>query len=728
MAYTEWVPHIPESGYYSVQITYHSSDSSISDAEYTVYHQGGKTQFIVNQQIGGNTWFYLGRFKFSQGSNPDSGKVVLSNLSKDPQKTISADAIKFGGGMGIIARNGQVSRRPRYLEAARYYLQYAGIHDTLVYNQQADTLDYTDDYQSRGEWVNYLRGAPYGPNRDRSATGLKIPIDVSLAFHTDAGIKEADSTVGTLVIYSYEDSDSNLVFPDDMSRLANRDFADIVQTQLVNDIRIKYDPDWTRRALLNAGYSEAYRPNVPAVLIELLSHQNFMDMQFASDPRFKFDTGRSIYKAILKFIATQYDREFVVQPLPVTHFRAIFDQDNSIKLAWKPGIDPLEPTATATGYKIYTRIGSSGFDNGIYTDQPDFKLENYQKDIIYSFKITALNPGGESFPSEILSICRQTASTDPPLLIINGFDRISPARIVANSGFANYLDQGVPDGIDISYTGAQYDFNPNSPFISNTHPGHGASWSDYETRIVPGNTHDFAYIHGEAIKSAGKSFISVSDESITDSLIQMSSYSIVDYILGEERETPWPKAYSNENFGPQFKTFTDKMQSHLIEFLYQGGQLFVSGAYVGTDLLQNKSNTNDSTFARDTLKFDLLRDQAVKTGLVFSCDPLFAPTLLEITFNTTYNRDIYSVESPDALLPVADQSTTLLRYDENHYGAAIGYKGTHDLVICGFPFESIIAQIDRENMMKNVIQYLEGDFTTVAAPDSMIEPIELITD
>jgi len=31
-------------------------------------------------------------------------------------------------------------------------------------------------------------------------------------------------------------------------------------------------------------------------------------------------------------------------------------------------------------------------------------------------------------------------------------------------------------------------------------------------------------------------------------------------------------------------------------------------------------------------------------------------------------------------------------------------------------------------MMKNVIQYLEGDFTTVAAPDSMIEPIELITD
>jgi len=31
-------------------------------------------------------------------------------------------------------------------------------------------------------------------------------------------------------------------------------------------------------------------------------------------------------------------------------------------------------------------------------------------------------------------------------------------------------------------------------------------------------------------------------------------------------------------------------------------------------------------------------------------------------------------------------------------------------------------------MMKNVIQYLEGDFTTVATPDSMIESLDLIAE
>ncbi len=63
-----------------------------------------------------------------------------------------------------------------------------GWSDTLVYNLNNDTLDYNDDYQSRGEWVNYLKGAPFGPNRDRETTGLGIPVDLSLAFHGSTGL------------------------------------------------------------------------------------------------------------------------------------------------------------------------------------------------------------------------------------------------------------------------------------------------------------------------------------------------------------------------------------------------------------------------------------------------------------------------------------------------------------------------------------------------------------
>jgi len=301
-----WIPNIPSEGKYAVYVSYSSSDNNAYDAEYTVFHEGVETNFRVNEQIGGSTWIYLGEFKFDKGYNPGKDMVVLSNKSSEQGKIISADAVRLGGGKGIIERGGSTSSRPKIFEAARYYLQYAGMPDTLVYNLDHDTSDYTDDYKSRAEYVNYLCGKPFGPNGDRDVKGLGIPIDLSLAFHTDAGIAHSDTSVGTLAIYSIPDEKKKDVFPGGTSRFVNRDFADIIQTQIVNDIRAKYDSTWTRRQLENSDYSEVVRPNVPSVLIELLSHQNFNDMKLALDPGFRFDVSRAIYKGILRFLSAQY--------------------------------------------------------------------------------------------------------------------------------------------------------------------------------------------------------------------------------------------------------------------------------------------------------------------------------------------------------------------------------------------------------------------------------------
>ncbi len=301
-----WLPNIPETGEYAVYISYFSSPENVSDAKYKVHHLGGTTEFSVNQKIGGSTWIYLGTFKFKQGRY-DSQGVVLTNRSSELNKVISADAVRFGGGMGIVEREGQTSGRPKFMEGARYWLQYAGMPDTIVYNLNNDVDDYKDDYQSRAEYGNYLYGAPFGPNKKRDEKGLGIPIDVSLSWHTDAGITRNDTVIGTLMIYSIPGMDSLHIFPDSVSRLANRDLSDIVQTQIVEDLRSKYDSVWTRRQLMNSLYSEAARPNFPSMLLELLSHQNFFDMKFALDPRFKFDASRAIYKGILKFLSNQYN-------------------------------------------------------------------------------------------------------------------------------------------------------------------------------------------------------------------------------------------------------------------------------------------------------------------------------------------------------------------------------------------------------------------------------------
>jgi len=703
-----WLPEIPEEGKYAIYISFTSSDSNVTDAHYTVYHTGGKTTFLVNQQMGGGTWIYLGEFIFHKGLNPNSGKVVLTNQSSESGRIVSADAVRFGGGMGNVVREGQISGRPRYAEAARYYMQYAGMPDTLVYTLSANKNDYTDDYKGRGEWVNYLKGSPFGPNRNRMEKGLGIPVDLSLAFHTDAGISPNDTVIGTLSIYCTLDAESLLVFPDSVSRFANRDFADILQTQIVNDIRWLHDPVWNRRGLWDRDYSEAFRPNVPAALLELLSHQNFLDMQFFLDPRFKFDVSRSIYKAMLKFLATQHQQPFVVQPLPVKNFAAEFRTPGEVSLRWKPCLDPLENTAQPNGYIVYTRIENNGFDNGVLVRDSSFVLEKIKPSLIYSFRVTAVNKGGESFPSEILSVCWFDDDQDP-VLIINGFDRISGPLIIDSEefrGFVDFLDAGVPDKYDLSHVGTQFDFTSRSKWTDDDSPGFGSSYADRESDIIPGNTFDFPFIHGKAIQNIGRSFVSVSDEAIEDADIDITDYRFVDLILGEEKKTKRPKKEDKI----EFQAFPESLQKQLSSFCKSGGNLFISGAYVGTDVFKNSPiDSTDIKFARGTLKYFHRTNHAVRNGNVFIPDSIFTTIIKDFTFNTSYDQNIYTVEAPDAIEPADPLAYTIFRYRENNMSAAIAYDGPYKVVIFGFPFETIINHESRNLIMKAVFNFFSTD-------------------
>ncbi len=708
-AKARWLPDLPEDGKYAVYVAYTASDSNITDAHYTVHHTGGQTEFLVNQQIGGGTWIYLGTFDFNRALNEDIHRVELTNKSSESDGYVSADAVRFGGGIGNISRNGQVSGRPRFTEAARYYLQYAGMPDTLVYNLNNDESDYKDDYQCRAEWVNYLKGAPFGPNRNRMEKGLQIPIDLSFAFHTDAGFTRNDTVIGTLSIYSTEDSEELEVFPDSMSRLTNRDLADIMQTQIVEDIRKKWDPAWSRRMLWDRGYSEAYRPNVPSVLLELLSHHNFLDMKFANDPRFKFDASRSIYKSMLKYLATQWNMGYMVQPLPVSHFQANFDETGMVRLDWQAVTDPLEPTANPDRYMVYTRIEDEGFDNGILVNEPFLEVDSLSPGIIYSFKVTAINDGGESFPSEILSVCDMESAKDP-VLIVNGFDRISAAATIETDkylGFVDLWDEGVSDGYDINYIGSQYDILAASPWKDDDEPGHGASFGDYETTLIPGNSFDFPYVHGQALREAGYSFVSASDEAVESGQLSLNEFRVLDLILGEEKEVPGPKDF----YPRDFRAFPKEFQKKLSDYSARGGNLFISGAYVGFDLFDNSNDSLDMKFGEDILKFRFRTDHAVKTGGLESYNPDFFKMNLstDLAFNTQFHPTLYKVESPDALEPVGDEAQTILRYSENNTSAAIASRGASNVVIFGFPFETITSETARNEVMTSVLQFFEDE-------------------
>jgi len=161
---------------------------------------------------------------------------------------------------------------------------------------------------------------------------LGVPFDLSLAFHTDAGVTPNDSIVGTLAIYTLI-ADKSRKFTNNQDRMGCRLLADMVQTQVVNDIRADYNAEWTRRGLWDRSYSESRTTDVPGMILELLSHQNFADMKYGHDPKFRFDVCRAVYKGMLKFLSSWYGTSYVVQPLPVKNFSAKLSGDNAI-LSW----------------------------------------------------------------------------------------------------------------------------------------------------------------------------------------------------------------------------------------------------------------------------------------------------------------------------------------------------------------------------------------------------------
>lgn len=708
----QYVPAIPEKGRYAVYVSYLRNDSNSTGVEYLVRHLGGETRFLVNQRMGGSSWVYLGTFDFGMGTNPGVGAVVL-NIKGNENGLISTDAVRFGGGMGNVARrpldNGKVnyswklSGKPRYVEGARYYLQYDGAPDSLTFNLNKGKNDYTDDLQGRGEWINYLVGNSKPQYRSSFNKGQNIPIDLSLAWHTDAGYAGGDSVVGTLVLYSTEKN--NGIYPNGQSKMTNRDLADLVQTQIVDDIQKEFKPDWTRRAMWDRGFSEAYRQVVPAMLLELLSHQNLNDLRYSQDPRFRFAVSRAVYKGILKYLAFQENRPYVVLPLPVDHFSIASLGAKSIRLSWSPVQDSLEPIAKPLRYKIYKRIADGGFDNGMEIADTStlITLENFDK--IYSFKITALNDGGESFPSEILSAGIKGEAA-PMALVVNNFNRVSAPAFFDNgitAGLAIWDDQGVPDKAELGYIGNQYDFDKKSEWKDDDSPGLGASYENLAGRVIPGNSFDFSYSHGVAMLANGYSFVSVSDEVFTQKNFDIKPFGVVDVILGEEKTTPALRKKSIKDFQIYTRAFCNKLN----ELAENGKGIFLSGAYVASDLL----NTGDSTaikFARNVFHFQWRTNHAVSTGDVYATDEASASFIGNWTFNTGYDPAIYTVEAPDALEPDGGNANTIFRYKENNSSAGVAYKGKFSSVVCGFPFETIKTSQERKDFMAQVLNFLKN--------------------
>lgn len=676
-----WTPHITRKGEYAVYVSYQSLPNSAPDAVYSVHHLGGVTSFEVNQKMGGGTWIYLGTFPFAPAKDGvEQSFITLTNQSSHSGTVVTADAVKIGGGMGNVERGGTktvyrrrrrrsvpveytTSGKPRYAEAARYWMQWAGVPDS-TYNYYKGKNDYTDDYRQRGHWVNYISG---GSVSNPGQKGLGVPIDLAFAFHSDAGVKEGEQLVGTLTIFNTKHGVG--AFANGVSRTASRDLADIVQTSIVNDIRRTYRADWVRRGMWNKNYSEATWPKVPVMLLEMLSHQNKADMQYGLDPTFQFTVSRAIYKGILRYLSYEYDYPYVVQPLPPSQLIVEPWGENQVRLSWQPTQDQLEKSASPNHYMIYTRVGEGGFDNGVITKEKDVILP-VKPGEIYSFKVTGVNSGGESFPSEVVSI-GLVPNAIASVLVVNAFDRLSGPDFFGDN------DGGVPYIKAIT-----------------------------ATEHVAGNTFDFAQIHGKAVMASGCSFATASGSVIEANPDILKGYSMVDVMLGKQRQS---MVGTPKDRQVRYKGLTRNLQFALESYMMNGGKVILTGSYLLSDITASQvtdTNEDDQLFVREVLTMKEPSGPAPVQNIVkvIGENEHGEERMYDVPFSWRPNPDTYYVDRADPLVPLNAGKIFMMAEHGSPLGVMI--EQPFPMVLSTIPLEVIEKEEDRVWLMNMYLRFL----------------------
>ena len=686
-----WIPEVLVEDDYAVYIAYQTVPGSVSDAVYTVKHGGVESQFRVNQQMGGGTWVYLGTFHFTKGKANDN-YISLTNLS-NYKGVITADAVRLGGGMGNVVRGDSTmalpisSDLPRCLEAARYSAQWYGMPDS-VYSRRGND-DGKDDVNSRPFTVNHVTR---GSNYLRGDSGLNVPIELYVSVHSDAGYRTDNTLVGSLGIYSTDFYEGKTAAG--LSRLVSRDLADMVMTQVTNDLSRELG-FWNRRDLYDRNYGETRDPQVPAIIFEMLSHQNWADMRFGHDPYFKFLMSRAIYKAMVRFVATSHGgKSVVIQPLPVAGISAEPNKEtNEITIRWTPTLDPAEPTAKPDGYVVYVKKAGKDFDNGHYVSGNDctFKTEAIPG-VLYSFRVEAVNEGGASLPSD--EVCAVIAESEnaPTILLVDAFQRLAsplPFDNEKTGGFDFNTDPGVIDVKSPGFCGPQISFD-KANYGKETDNGFGVSSDDFEGLFLMGNTHDYSVRYAADILAKHPDCNISSSTPIQLPYLDLRRYRVASFILGAQKDDGYSLT--------RRKAFTDEMLSAISQLTLQNTSILVSGAFIGSDM----HNAKQDAFVAEKLKYRFASSTPT--------DSICTVQGLNNTANIFCNPSEvnYWVRSTDVIEGVNGAFSTMV-YTAGNHSAAVAYPGPGYRVLAfGFPLECIKETDSRQNIIGIAIDFLLG--------------------
>ncbi len=682
---------IPQDGYYPTYVWSRAGSDRINQ-QYIIGHSGGTTSRRINHRMVGGGWIYVGTFHFEAGGQAYV-EITNSEESGDPGSVVIADAVRFGNGMGDIARGGSTSGHPREEENGRYWAQESiGIGaPSSVYDGSGS--DASDSVGAPPKLAAYMNREAEGGTEDR----------VYVSFHSNASssasVRGADglfcSNSGSQTPNGFN-TPNGVLLAGLLGEYTNQGLY-AMTTATGNPFEhtwgstgVSGNTFGSGGALINAyGEIANYNNNeMGASIIEIGFHTNVQDCQLMRDAKVRDAAGRLNYHAVVDFFNQIDSGTLTFLPEPPTEAYLVSDSGGNLTLNWTPPVagGPWGSGGDApTGYVIYSSTNGKGFAEAATVSGGTTSSYNVTSLVPSGetrfFRVTATNAGGESFPSSLVGSRRDSAKAR--VLVVNGYSRQGRGT--------NYRQT------EAAYVGSQL------------------AGGDTFDRVYPhyNNSFDYAGEVGLALDAKNVTFDTVEDSQVVNSTVTLSDYDAVVYIFGEES--------SGDG------TFTATEQTLVESYIAGGGNLFLSGSEVGWDLARVAATASNKTFFENTLGATRFsagdpEDDANTYGVSGSTGSIFDGLSFSFSDGSGQN-DRYDANFPDILVPFSAASSTVMTYTGGS-SAAITVDGSGssrgNVVFLGFPFETITSETARFAIMDAAMDYL----LPAPAPSGFVQDFE----
>jgi hypothetical protein len=642
-----YTPNIPEAGFYPVYTWVLNSPNRTNQLYKITDSSGTAKEIRVDHRMVGGGWIYLGTYHFDSGS---SGNVQISNQSTAGGSAVIADAIRFGNGMGDSTASGGPAPsgyRREDENSLHWIFRSLGIGTTLATAASTGNVSAPSNF---AEWMNSDTN-PFGSS-------------VYISFHSNGSTGDP-ATATARGVLGLIDSDQGTPNQASLALYTGR--------QINNDMGAlngTFEHNWFNRTThtLSGGFGEidlGAGAEMDATIVEVGFHDNTQDSQLLRDPRVRDQMGRSTYEATLEYFDNFGGLNApVATPSEPTNLHVSSTASGQIALNWAAGSVGVQGAA-ATGYRVYASSNGYAFDAGTLIaggGTTSATLSGYDPTLPYYFKVVAVNAGGESRGSEIVTVTPDGGLRN--VLIVSGFDR-----------------QGRTQNVRYPYA----------------YTGDGLVDRPWERSS---NSYDYVVQYASAINAVAPevTFDTASNEAVINGSVNLNAYNTVIWILGEESTST--------------DTFNATEQSQVSSFLAAGGNLFVSGSEIGWDL---DAQAGGATFFNDVLRADYVADDANTYSATAAAGSIFAG-LPTITFDNGAGFNTYNVDTPDRINPT-NGSAAALTYSTGG-AAAIQYVdgGTDSKVVMfAFPFETIKDTTLRNQVFARVLDFFDFDleFTDV---------------